>query len=249
MSRLIFASNPTGRGLLRFLSEREFRCLLSKLETLELERGQVLQEPGRSLNHLYFPTSAVISMQCIMENGATAEMGLVGHDGVAGIALLLGEAASPCYSFVQFAGTAMRLSRADAQKEFSRGGELQFLLLRYTQALINQLAQTAVCSRLHSVRERLCRCLLLRHDLIRSDELMMTQEGLANVLGERRESVTVAAGHLQNSGLIHYSRGHIQILDRRGLEASSCECYRVVKSASSCLFAPLLSISDSHRPA
>jgi CRP-like cAMP-binding protein len=157
-------------------------------------------------------------------------MGLTGNDGVVGIALFLGGHTTPNRAIVQIAGGAFRMKAKILQGEFARGGALQQLMLRYTQALITQISQTAVCNRLHSIEKRLCRWLLLSHDRVESDELLMTQEFISNMLGGRRESVTVAAGRLQDAGLIHYSRGHISILDRKGLEATVCECYQVVKN-------------------
>lgn len=165
-----------------------------------------------------------------MENGSTAEMGLVGNDGVVGVALFLGGDTTPNRAIVQIAGDALRMKAKVFQAEFARGGPLQRLLLLYTQALLTQISQTAVCNRLHSVEKRLCRWLLLSHDRVRTDELPMTQEFISNMLGGRRESVTVAAVRLQNKGLIHYARGHIRILDRKGLEANVCECYGIVRA-------------------
>jgi len=192
--------------------------------------GQVIYESGGHLDYVYFPASSVVSLLYTTEDGSTAEMGLTGNDGVVGIALFLGGDTTPNRAIVQIAGGAFRMKAKILQQEFARGGALQQLMLRYTQALITQISQTAVCNRLHSVEKRLCRWLLLSHDRVKADELLMTQEFISNMLGGRRESVTVAAGRLQDAGLIHYSRGHISILDRKGLEASVCECYQVVKN-------------------
>jgi CRP-like cAMP-binding protein len=164
-----------------------------------------------------------------MENGSSAEMGLTGNDGVVGIALFMGGGTMPNRAVVQSAGTAIRMKAKTLQAEFALGGKFQHLLLRYTQALITQISQTAVCNRLHSVEQQLCRWLLLSHDRVKSDQLIMTQELIADMLGVRREGVTVAAGHLQDVGAISYVRGHITILDRQRLEETVCECYRVVK--------------------
>jgi CRP-like cAMP-binding protein len=171
-----------------------------------------------------------------MEDGSTAEMGLTGNDGVVGIALFLGGDTTPNRAIVQIAGGALRMRAKVLQAEFKQGGALQQVLLRYIQALLTQISQTAVCNRLHAVEQRLCRWLLLSHDRVHSHELQMTQEFIAHMLGGRRESVTVAAGRLQDAGLIHYARGHITILDRAGLEATVCECYQVVKNEIDRLF-------------
>ena len=198
--------------------------------------GEVVYETGGHLEHIYFPTNAVVSLLYTMEDGSTAEMGLTGNDGVVGIALFLGGDTTPNRAVVQIAGDAFKMQARILREEFARGGPLQRVLLRYTQALITQISQTAVCNRLHSVEKRLCRWLLLCHDLVESEKLEMTQEFISNMLGGRRESVTVAAGHLQDAGLIHYSRGHIAILDRKGLEAAACECYAIVRGEFDRLF-------------
>ena len=198
--------------------------------------GEVVYETGGHLEHIYFPTNAVVSLLYTMEDGSTAEMGLTGNDGVVGIALFLGGDTTPNRAVVQIAGDAFKMQARILREEFARGGPLQRVLLRYTQALITQISQTAVCNRLHSVEKRLCRWLLLCHDLVESERLEMTQEFISNMLGGRRESVTVAAGHLQDAGLIHYSRGHIAILDRKGLEAAACECYAIVRGEFDRLF-------------
>jgi CRP-like cAMP-binding protein len=200
--------------------------------------GEVLYEPGGHLDHMYFPTTAVVSLLYTMENGSTAEMGLAGNDGVVGVALFLGGDTTPNRAVVQIGGSAFRMKAKVLREEFARGGPFQRVLLRYTQTLITQISQTAVCNRLHPVEQRLCRWLLLCHDRVQSDELEMTQEFIANMLGGRRESVTVAAGHLQDAGWIHYARGHISILDRKGLEGAVCECYRIVKDEFDRLYGP-----------
>jgi CRP-like cAMP-binding protein len=216
--------------LLSALPSGEYERLRPALEPASFSLGDVVYESGLTLEYVYFPTTSVVSLLYTMEDGATAEMGLVGNDGVVGVALFLGGDTTPNRAVVQIAGDAMRMKAKTLQTEFGRGGPLQHLLLLYTQALITQISQTAVCNRLHSVEKRLCRWLLLSRDRMTSNDLLMTQEFIANMLGGRRESVTVAAGRLQNAGLIHYSRGQIKILDRKGLEASACECYRIVKT-------------------
>jgi CRP-like cAMP-binding protein len=194
-----------------------------------LALGEIIYESGGRLHYIYFPISCIVSLVYTMESGVTAEMGLVGNEGAVGIALFMGGDTMPNRAVVQIAGNALRLKSNLMLEEFRRGGPLHASLLRYTQALITQICHTAVCNRLHSVEQRLSRWILLCHDRLNSNELRMTQEFIANMLGGRRQSVTVAAGRLQAAGLIHYSRGHIEILDRRGLEAAACECYRVVK--------------------
>jgi CRP-like cAMP-binding protein len=218
------------------LSDDERARLIPHLHYTKLSLGDVIYEPGARLDYLYFPTTSVVSLLDTMENGTTAEMGLAGNDGVVGIALFLGGDTTPNRAVVQLAGGAYQMPAEALRQEFARGGPLQYLLLRYTQALITQISQTAVCNRLHSVEQRLCRWLLLSRDRVETDDLLMTQEYISNMLGGRRESVTVAAGRLQDLGLIHYSRGHIRIVDRSGLEATGCECYRIVKDEYSRIF-------------
>ena len=199
------------------------------LEPVSLSLGEAIYEAHDALSHVYFPTSALISLLYTMENGSTAEMGVVGCDGVVGIAVFMGGDTTPNRAVVQSAGGAVRLKLERFRDEFKRVGELHRLLLLYTQALLTQMSQTAVCNQLHSVEQRLCRNLLLSHDRHDSDELLITQELIANILGVRREAVSVAAQRLQDAGLISYKRGHMTILDRTGLESMACECYRVVK--------------------
>jgi CRP-like cAMP-binding protein len=191
--------------------------------------GSVVYESNEQMEHLYFPTTCVVSLLYTMTDDATAEMGLVGNDGVVGIALFMGGNTMPNRAVVQVAGEAFRVLATVIQEEFQRGGPCQLLLLRYTQALITKISQTAVCNRLHTVEQRLCRWLLRIHDRVESAELRITQELIAKMLGGRREGVTRAAGHLQAAGLIRCVRGQITILDRQSLEAASCECYQVVK--------------------
>ena len=225
----ILREGPLENLLLAALPAEEYKRLLVHLQPVTLSLGQVVYESSGHLDYIYFPTTSVVSLLYTMENGSTAEMGLSGSDGVVGVALFLGGDTTPNRAVVQIAGGAFRMKAKLLQEEFARGGPLQHLLLRYTQALITQISQTAVCNRLHSVENRLCRWLLLSHDRVGSEELVMTQEFISNMLGGRRESVTVAAGRLQDAGLIHYARGRIKILNRKGLEASACECYRIVK--------------------
>ena len=195
-----------------------------------LALGQVIYEPHETLQHVYFPTTAIVSLLYTMEDGTSAEMGVVGCDGVVGIAVFMGGDTTPNRAVVQSAGDALRLELRFFRQEFRRVGELHRALLLYTQALLTQMSQTAVCNRLHSVEQQLCRWLLLSHDRLQSDELVMTQELIANMLGVRREGVSVAAHRLQEAGLIRYRRGHITIVDRPGLERAVCECYQVVKT-------------------
>ena len=191
--------------------------------------GDVLYESGTKLSHVYFPTTAIVSLLYVMEDGSSAEIAVVGNEGIVGVALFMGGETTPSRGIVQSAGHAYRLRGRHLKEEFMRAAELQQVLLRYTQALLTQMAQTAVCNRHHSVDQQLCRWLLLSFDRLSSSELVMTQELIANMLGVRREGVTEAAGKLQKAGLIRYNRGHITMVDRLGLEARSCECYAVVK--------------------
>lgn len=220
---------PRQNLLLARLPVEEYERLLPSLEHVSMELGQVLHEPGRSMQYVYFPTTAIVSLVCVMEDGNSAEIALVGNDGIVGVSLLLGGETTPSRALVQSAGDAYRLKGQLLKNEFYRAGPMQRLLLRYTQALLTQMAQTAVCNRHHSLDQQLCRWLLLSIDRLPSDQLVMTQELIANMLGVRREGVTEAAGKLQKAGLIRYHRGHITVLDRKGLEARVCECYGVVK--------------------
>ncbi|MFC5500547.1 Crp/Fnr family transcriptional regulator [Caenimonas terrae] len=215
--------------LLAALPAAEFEHFSSLLEPVEMAAGEVLYESGGQLQHVYFPTTAIVSLLYVLENGSTAEIAMVGNEGILGISLFMGGETTPSRAVVQRAGQAWRL-RADLIKlEFNRAGPLLRLLLRYTQALITQMMQTAVCNRHHGVEQQVCRWLLLRLDRMSGQSLSMTQELIANLLGVRREGVTEAAGRLQRLGLIRYSRGRIEVLDRAGLEHAACECYRVVK--------------------
>lgn len=229
MRRLIRAGDAVENRLLAALPAEEYERLRPHMERVSFGLGEVIYESGGKLDHVYFPTTAIISLLYMMENGSSAEMGLAGNEGVVGIALFMGGGTMPNRAVVQSAGGAIRLRAKALQSEFSLGSKFQQLLLRYTQALITQISQTAVCNRLHSLEQQLCRWLLLSHDRVAADELVMTQELIADMLGVRREGVTVAAGRLQDAGAISYVRGHIKILDRRKLEAIACECYKVVK--------------------
>jgi CRP-like cAMP-binding protein len=217
-------------GLLAALPDEALERWRPHLEYVAMPLGQVLYESGTTLTHVYFPTSAIVSLLYVMENGASAEIAVVGKEGIVGISLFMGGGSTSSRAVVQSAGSGLRLAAQLMKDEFERGGSALHLLLRYTQALITQMAQTAVCNRHHTLHQQLCRWLLLSLDRLQGTELVMTQELIANMLGVRREGVTEAAQKLQNLGAIHYKRGRIQILDRRQLEKCTCECYGVVKA-------------------
>jgi len=221
--------NPQQNHLLDALPADDFARLLPHLEPAPLPLGLVLYESGRSQGYVYFPTNSIVSLLYVMEDGSSAEIAIVGNEGIVGISLFMGGETTPSRAVVQSAGDAYRMKASLIKKEFERGGEVQHLLLRYTQALITQMAQTAVCNRHHSIEQQLCRWLLLSLDRLSGNQLKMTQELIANMLGVRREGVTQAAGKLQKEGLIIYSRGQIIALDRPKLEERVCECYAVVK--------------------
>ena len=221
--------NPKQNHLLAALPAAEYERLSEHLELVPMPLGQALYESGGQLQHVYFPTTSIISLLYVMENGASAEIAVVGNEGILGIALFMGGETTPSRAIIQSAGFGYRLKAQFLKLEFNRGGPVMHLLLRYTQALITQMAQTAVCNRHHTVEQQLCRWLLLSIDRLPTNELTMTQELIANMLGVRREGVTEAAGRLQRAGLIKYSRGRISVTDRPGLENEVCECYRVVK--------------------
>ena len=225
-------TTPLQNHLLMALSNDVRDRLLPHIERIVLPLGKVLYESGDKLRHVYFPTDSIISLLYVMENGASAEIAVVGNEGIVGVSLFMGGESTPSRAVVQSAGTAYRLNGQRLKDEFDRHGELLVLLLRYTQALLTQMAQTAVCNRHHSIDQQLCRWLLLSLDRLPSNELTMTQELIANMLGVRREGVTDAAGKLQKLGVIEYSRGHIKVLDRHKLEELSCESYAVVKQES-----------------
>lgn len=214
--------------LLEALPFEDFARIKPHLEPVSLKLGHVLYESGDTMSHIYFPTTAIISLLYIMENGGTAEIGIAGNNGLIGMALFMGGETTTSRAVVQSAGDAVRLTRKDLLDEFKRGGIFQDIMLRYAQSMMTQISQTAVCNRLHTVVQQLCRWLLINHDQLPADKLVMTHDLIANMLGVRREGVTVAAGQLQNQGYIKYSRGTITLLDREGLETFACECYQVV---------------------
>jgi CRP-like cAMP-binding protein len=221
--------DPTENHLLAALPDAEWQRWLPQLERVEMPLGQVLYESGVTLSHVYFPTTAIVSLLYVMENGASAEIAVVGNEGIVGISLFMGGDSTSSRAVVQSAGLGLRLRAQVMKDDFNRAGPVLHLLLRYTQALITQMAQTAVCNRHHSLDQQLCRWLLLSLDRLQGNELVMTQELIANMLGVRREGVTEGALKLQQAGLIRYARGHISVLDRDGLQKRSCECYAVVK--------------------
>lgn len=220
---------PLQNHLLAALSSDVQDRIFPYLELIPLPLGKVLYESGDALRHVYFPTDSIVSLLYVMENGASAEISVVGNEGLIGVALFMGGESTPSRAIVQSAGSAYRLLGQRLKDEFNRHGELLQLMLRYTQSLITQMAQTAVCNRHHTIDQQLCRWLLLSLDRLPSNRLVMTQELIANMLGVRREGVTHAAGKLEREGVIRYTRGNITVLDRRKLEELSCECYAVVK--------------------
>jgi CRP-like cAMP-binding protein len=220
---------PKENRLLAAMPAEEYQRLVGSLERMPMSLGQALYESGEPQGYVYFPTSSIVSLLYVLENGGSAEIAVTGYEGLVGIALFMGGETTPSRAVVQSAGDSYRLRASVLKKEFERGGALQHLLLRYTQALITQMAQTAVCNRHHSVDQQLCRWLLLSLDRLPANQLVMTQELIANMLGVRREGVTEAAGKLQADGLIEYSRGKITVLQRARLEKRVCECYAVVK--------------------
>jgi CRP-like cAMP-binding protein len=225
----ILSSESRKNHLLAALPHAEWQRWLPLLEPVDLPLGEVLYESGITLSHVYFPTTAIVSLLYVMENGASAEIAVVGNEGIVGISLFMGGESTSSRAVVQSAGKGIRLKAQLMKQEFNRAGPVLHLLLRYTQALITQMSQTAVCNRHHSLDQQLCRWLLLSLDRLEGNELVMTQELIANMLGVRREGVTEGALKLQHAGLIQYARGHITVLDRTALEQRSCECYAVVK--------------------
>jgi CRP-like cAMP-binding protein len=221
---------PKQNHLLDALPASDYDRIQAHLELIPMKLGDVLYESGVQLSYVYFPTTSILSLLYVTEDGASAEIAIVGNEGILGISLFMGGETTPSRAVVQSAGHAFRLKADLLKNEFGRFGPTMHLLLRYTQALITQMAQTAVCNRHHSVDQQLCRWLLLSLDRLQTNELSMTQELIANMLGVRREGVNEAAGKLQDVGLISYRRGRISVLDRPGLEARSCECYQVVKT-------------------
>jgi CRP-like cAMP-binding protein len=238
--------SPKQNHLLAVLPAAEYERLLPDLEHLPLVLGLPLYESGGQQEYVYFPTTCIVSLLYVMHDGSSAEIAVVGNEGAVGIALFMGGETTPSRAVVQSAGEAWRVKGSILKTEFERGGPMQYLLLRYTQALITQMAQTAVCNRHHAVEQQLCRWLLLSLDRLPTNELTMTQALIANMLGVRREGVTEAAGKLQAEGLITYSRGKITVLDRPKLETRVCECYAVVKRESDRLLAGKTVLADRH---
>jgi CRP-like cAMP-binding protein len=232
------AINPKHNQLLAALPEADWQRWLANLELVDMPLGKVLYEPGATLSHVYFPTTAIVSLLYVMDNGASAEIAVAGNEGIIGISLFMGGESTPSRAVVQSAGQGFRMRAQTLKDEFNHNDQVLHLLLRYTQALITQMAQTAVCNRHHSLDQQLCRWLLLSLDRLDSDLLVMTQELISNMLGVRREGVTEAAMKLQNAGVISYSRGRITVLDRPKLEGLSCECYAVVKKEYDRLLPP-----------
>ena len=238
---------PTQNHLLAALPAADMERLAAHLQLVPMRLGDMLYEPSEQMQHAYFPTTSIVSLHYVMESGASAEAAGTGNEGVVGISLFMGGNTTPSSAVVQAAGHAYRLERRLLLQEFERGGALQRLLLRYTQALITQMSQTAACNRHHSVEQQLSRWLLLTLDRMPDNELVMTQELLANLLGVRREGITEAAGKLQQAGFIRYRRGHISVLQRSGLEVHACECYAVVRKELTRLLTDLQAVTE--RPA
>lgn len=234
----ILPTDPRQNQLLAAMPDAQWQRWLPLLEAVELPLGKVLYESGVEMTHVYFPTTSIVSLLYVMESGASAEIAVVGHEGLVGVALFMGGGSTPSRAVVQSAGQGYRLAAASLKDEFEHAGPVMHLLLRYTQALITQMAQTAACNRHHSVDQQLCRWLLLSLDRLHDDDIVMTQELIANMLGVRREGVTESASKLQKAGLIRYARGRITVLDRAGLEQRSCECYAVVKKEYDRLLPP-----------
>jgi CRP-like cAMP-binding protein len=235
---MVVPARPSQNSLLGALSSDEAQRWTPLLEPVELALGQVLYESGAVLSYAYFPTTAIVSLLHVLENGDSAEIAVVGHEGIVGVSLFMGGGPTPTRAVVQSAGQGFRLKANIVLEEFNRAGPVLHLLLRYTQALITQMAQTAVCNRLHTLDQQLCRWLLLSLDRMKGNQLAMTQELIANMLGVRREGVTEGALKLQRAGLITYARGLVTVLDRAGLEKRSCECYSVVKKEYDRLIGP-----------
>jgi CRP-like cAMP-binding protein len=231
------SQDPRLNHILDALPQLEQERLFPHLKLVSMPLGKVVYESGATLRHIYFPTNSIVSLLYVMQDGASAEIAVVGNEGAVGVSLFMGGETTPSRAIVQSAGWAYRLTGGRLKQEFSRHGEALHILLRYTQSLITQMSQTAVCNRHHSLDQQLCRWLLLSLDRLRGDELKMTQELIANMLGVRREGVTEAAGKLQKLGIIRYSRGKITVLNRPHLEKLSCECYAVVKKESDRLLA------------
>ncbi len=233
--------------LLAALPKAEFVRIESHLEPVSLPLGKVIYEAGDKMTHVYFPTTAIISMLYIMENGGTAEIGIAGNNGLIGSSLFMGSESTTSRAVVQSTGDGVRIKAKPLQTEFDRGGLFQKLLLRYTQTLMTQISQTAVCNRLHKVEQQLCRWLLINHDQLQTNKLVMTHELIANMLGCRREGVTIAAKKLQERGLIKYVRGTITMIDRKGLEAAACECYQIVMDEYERLLGNYIPVNKSQK--
>jgi len=233
------ASDPRKNRLLAALPAADWQRWLPQLQAVEMPLGHVLCESGRLPTHVYFPTTAIVSLLYVMENGASAEIAVVGNEGIVGVSLFMGGGSTPSRAVVQSAGLGFRMNGQAIKTEFNQSPAVVHLLLRYTQAMITQMAQTAACNRHHSVDKQLCRWLLLSLDRLPGNEIIMTQELIANMLGVRREGVTEAALKLQEAGLIRYVRGHITVLDRKGLEKRTCECYATVKKEYDRLLLPV----------
>ncbi len=216
--------------LLASLDGAEFKSVLKLVQPMEFQLGDVIYEAGDKMEYAYFPTTAIVSLLYIMENGGTAEIGVVGNDGMLGVTLFLGGDSTSSRAIVQSAGLMCRMKADDLREEFKRGTRFQDLLLRYTQALMTQISQTAVCNRLHNVEQQLCRWLLLSHDRLDNDHLVMTHDLISNMLGVRREGITLAAQKLAKKKLIKNTRGTMEVLDRQGLEDAACECYGIVNA-------------------
>jgi CRP-like cAMP-binding protein len=233
------ANSPEQNHLLAALPKKEFASFSEYLELVPMPLGKMLYVPDEQLEHAYFPTTSIVSLHYNTESGATAEIAGVGNEGMVGVSLYMGGNTTPSSAVVQTAGAAFRLERGRLLQEFNRGGTMQKLLLRYMQALMTHTAQTAVCNRHHTVEQQLCRWLLLTLDRLPTNQLVMTQELVANMLGVRREGITEAAGNLQRLGFVSYRRGHLAVLDRGGLEKHACECYDVVRTEMKRLFSDM----------
>ena len=243
---LITSSQVTNHNhLLAAVQADEFDRLKPHLELIQMRLGNVLYESGDRLQHVWFPTTAIVSMQCIMEDGASSEIAGVGNEGVLGVSLFIGGAATPCRAIVQTGGYGYRIKAGLVLQEFNRVESLHRLALLYIQALIAQISMSAACNRHHTIEQQLCRWLLLTIDRLTSTELIMTQELIASMLGVRREGITEAAGNLKKADFINYRRGHIAVLDRYGLETLTCECYQVVKKEFNCLLSTYATTRDS----
>ncbi|MDQ3817369.1 MAG: Crp/Fnr family transcriptional regulator [Acidobacteriota bacterium] len=229
MSTLIESLPKTSNRILNALTRSEYECLASHLDHVNLSAGEILYHPEQAITHVYFPNRGIVSVVSILEDGSSVEVGMVGNEGMFGVSAFLGSVTTPQQAVVQLPGDALRMRVGALKREFDRGGQLQDLLLRYTQAFITQIAQTAACNNAHHIDGRLARWLLMCYDRSQSKEMEMTQEFIAYMLGTRRAGVTVAAGQLRQKGLISYNRGHLTVKDRAGLEEKSCECYEIVK--------------------